>query len=690
MKWFHKNDDATPAGIFDPGGFTGISRLAADGGSRTGRKADSFEDGVGTGGSENVYLGLAVSAARLRVVFACIALFLFVIIGQSAHVQVAQGAHYAERAELNRSRIEPVPSERGIVFDRNHVVLSKNLPYFTVQITPADLPKKAADRLQVIGRLAEILELQPTDIDSAIEEFRGYALAVPVAVDLRHDQAVLLTAEVDELTGVTLVQTTRREYPLTVETSSFSHLLGFQGRVAKADLEKGGGDGYIPTDFIGKTGIERSYETVLRGSYGKRRVEIDASGRTKSIIAEESGVPGNDLELSIDAALQKEVERVLLGRMRYSGKTRGSAIVMNPMTGEILALVSVPAFDNNRFARGISTEDYRTLSENKDNPLFPRAIAGLLPPGSTFKPAVAAAALEEGTVTPATLVRSSGGIRYGAWWFPDWKGGGHGLTNVTKAIAESVNTYFYTIGGGYGDIKGLGPEKIDEYAAKFGFGQALGIDLPSEADGFLPTVEWKERTKNEPWYIGDTYHMAIGQGDILATPLQIAEMTAVFANGGQLITPRVVRAFMSKDGRRTELPPEVVNPQVVSSSTVQAVQQGMRQTVTAGSARSLGDLPIAVAGKTGTAQWHSKKPNHAWFTSFAPFEKPEIVVTVVVEEGGEGSSISAPIAKDIYAWYFRDRYPKPLPPPEPIPDEPEAAPATTEETPVEAAVDAGV
>ena len=215
-----------------------------------------------------------------------------------------------------------------------------------------------------------------------------------------------------------------------------------------------------------------------------------------------------------------------------------------------------------------------------------------------------------------------------------------------------MNTYFYIVGGGYQDRPGLGVERIVAYAKKFGFGSVLGIDLPSEGAGFLPTKEWKEATKGEKWYIGDTYHVAIGQGDILVTPLQIAAMTAVFANGDKLMRPHVVNALTSADGTRTMVQPEVLNPHVVSDSAVQEVRKGMRQAVTAGSARSLSALPVAVAGKTGTAEWSSQKAPHAWFTSFAPYDDPQLVVTVSVEEGVEGSTISAPIAKDIYAWYF--------------------------------------
>jgi penicillin-binding protein 2 len=389
----------------------------------------------------------------------------------------------------------------------------------------------------------------------------------------------------------------------------------------------------------------------------------------KRIIAEEPSVPGDNLILAIDLDLQKRAEEALKRSLHAARQTRGSVIVMQPKTGEVLALVSLPAFDNNAFAKGIDQETYAKLLADKDRPLFPRAIAASLPSGSTFKPAIAAAALEEHVVTPATTVHSTGGISYGAWFFPDWKPGGHGTTDVRKAIAESVNTFFYAVGGGYDKIKGLGPERIATYARKFGFGEQSGIDLPSEGAGFVPTPEWKKQAKGEQWYIGDTYHLAIGQGDLLVTPLQIAEMTAVFANGGSLVRPHVVSAVAKADGTRVDRQPEIITKQVVSPETIKVVREGMRRTVEAGSARSFNTLPIEVAAKTGTAQWKSGAPTHAWFTSFAPFADPELVITVSVEEGGEGSSIAAPVAKDLYAWYYGGRKDAVTtwPPPNPAP-----------------------
>ncbi len=603
--------------------------------------------------SQPAYMGLALSSRKIRMAFAAMAALLLIVVLRAAYVQIVRGGDYVRLAEGNRSRMLLVPVERGVMYDRSGTPLVRNIPDFSVTITPDDLPKDPQARRDAIGRLADILGLMPSDIEQKMAEFKDYGgSAVTVADNIGHDQAVRIEIENAATPVIALETGMRREYLDGAEVPSLSHVLGFEGRLTQTELAAQGGAPYQPSDFIGKTGLERSYESVLRGTYGKRRVEVDATGRQKKIISEETGAPGKNLVLTIDAALQKDVERIFKDGLKAAGKTRGSVIVLKPSTGEVLAMVSEPAFDNNLFARGISTDEYEALTKNPDNPLFSRAISGALASGSVFKPVVGAAAMAEGVITPNTTVLSTGGIRVDKWYFPDWKAGGHGPTNLAKALAESVNTFFYYVGGGYGGFKGLGIDRITAYARKFGFGAPLGIDLPSEAGGFLPSKEWKERVKKEAWYIGDTYHAAIGQGDVIVTPLQIAAMTAVFANGGALVRPHVVAAVTSSDGARTPKEPEVIDPQVTDKASIDAVRRGMRQAVTSGSARSLADLPVAVAGKTGTAQWHPTKSPHAWFTSFAPYDKPEVVVTVMIEEGVEGSTSATPIAKAIYQRYF--------------------------------------
>ena len=264
--------------------------------------------------------------------------------------------------------------------------------------------------------------------------------------------------------------------------------------------------------------------------------------------------------------------------------------------------------------------------------------------------------MEEGVINENTSFLSTGGLRIGEWFFPDWKAGGHGTTNVRSAIAFSVNTFFYYIGGGYGDFKGLGLTGLVKYSKLFGLGDLTGIDLNGEAAGFVPTSAWKETTKNEPWYIGDTYHFAIGQGDVLVTPLQVANYTAALANGGILYQPHLVSKILDSNNQVVqEILPKVIRKDFISAQNMNIVREGMRQTVVSGSGRYLNSLPVSAAGKTGTAQWSSKKANHAWFIGFAPYENPELAITVLVEEGVEGSTIAVPIAYDIFNWYFSNK-----------------------------------
>lgn len=630
--------------------FRGLGNVS---GPSSGIIGDAFVDADLSAGGPGSYIGLAVTDLKRGLFFATLGLLITIVIARAAQVQVADYDTYADQAESNRMRIVRVPTERGIIYDRKGRPLVRNVPSFAAIVVPADLPTDPLERSRVLVRIAGIVGVEADEIELRMGEFDRYRTSeLVVKEDLTHDQAVLAAVESSSLPGFRLRSTLRREYLEVSEASSLAHVIGYEGRITQADLDADRARIYAPSDSVGKTGLERQYETELRGEIGKRRVEVDALGREKSVISETAGEPGRNLILSLDLDLQRAADQALRDELRLIGRKRGSAIAMDPRTGRILALVSLPAFDANLFSGGIATDDYRALADDPNHPLFPRAIGATLASGSVFKPVVGAAAIEEGIVTPETSFLSTGGLHVGQWSFPDWKAGGHGVTNLAKAIAESVNTYFYIVGGGYDGRVGLGAERIAAYARKFGFGSLTGIDLPGEGTGFVPSVDWKEQNKGEKWYVGDTYHFAIGQGDLLVTPLQINVMTAAIANGGRLVSPRVASAFATAAGEREEIPPVTLAGQVVSSKAMNAVRTGMRQAVTAGSARSLGDLPVAAAAKTGTAQWSSTKSTHAWFTSFAPYDAPEIAVTVMIEEGGEGSSAAAPVAKAILREYF--------------------------------------
>jgi penicillin-binding protein 2 len=358
------------------------------------------------------------------------------------------------------------------------------------------------------------------------------------------------------------------------------------------------------------------------------------------------------LVLSVDYDLQKKSEEILTAEMDRLKLKKGAVIVMDPNNGEIISLVSLPAYNNNLFSGGIKTEEYEKLIKDANQPLFDRAIAGEYPSGSTVKMVVAAAALQEKVISEKTSVFSSGGLRVGIWFFPDWKAGGHGWTDVRKALADSVNTFFYYIGGGYESFTGLGIDRLVKYFRLFGLGDKTGIDLPNEAMGFVPSKEWKEKVRDEKWYIGDTYHLAIGQGDLLVTPLQIARWTAFFANSGKIVSPHLVKKILDENGNSAEEIIPEVKQGIIDPYNVEVVRQGMRRAVTAGSAKRMQDLPVETAAKTGTAQWSTVKDPHAWFTAFAPYKDPEIVVTVLVEEGKEGSQVALTVAHEIVKYYF--------------------------------------
>ncbi len=588
-----------------------------------------------------------------------------IVFGRIAYLQIIRGDYYHGLAENNRVRARIIKAARGVIYDRAGRQLVQNVPSFTLAVVPADLPRNENERLRFFDSLAKTISVSKEEIVETIEEFsKDFPQPVPVKENLEYEQAMLLKIKSVVFPGVVLELTTHRQYADKTETqnsskknagaSTLAHILGYEGKLSKDEFASLRQEGYTQTDRVGKAGIEYAAEKILRGRNGKTKIEVDYLGKEKSILASESAYDGENVVLTIDSLAQSQLENILSLALIKAGSKRGAAIALDPRNGEILAMVSLPSFSNNDFALGLKRNDYQKILADENKPLFSRAISGEYPSGSTIKPLIAAAALEEKVITPETTFLSTGGIQINKWFFPDWKAGGHGLTNVIKAIAESVNTFFYLIGGGSDSFSGLGPERIVRYAQKFGFGEKLGIDLPGEASGFLPTEEWKQKKRGEPWYIGDTYHLAIGQGDLLVTPLQIASMTAIIANGGKFYTPHIIKSTVDSLGQEKRIEPRAIRDISLRRETFSVVRKGMREAVLKGSARSLQTLSRAAAGKTGTAQGRAGKPPHAWFTGFAPFENPEIIITVLVEEGGEGSAFAVPVAKEFLEWYFRE------------------------------------
>ena len=584
------------------------------------------------------FVGTVISRKRFYVAAASVIGILLIFIAKTSALQIWNGQEYRLLAESNRIRERVLPAQRGIIYDRDGEILAKNEPTFHVVTAKSLLPSKENQREEVLRTFAERFHLSLDKIYQRIDEVESDDEAVVLVDELSYDVAIAFALQTEDFPGLDLELGSRRSY-ITDEVPSLSHLLGYTGVVNVEEFEEFQDQGYRRFDHIGKQGLERSYEALLHGTFGQEILEVDALGNTERIVSKTDPINGENLHLTVDLDLHSYIEYVLEQRMEGTDTSRASIVVMEPESGALLALVSWPAFDANVFTSGIDEESYNELLNDEDLPLFPRAYAGDYPSGSTIKPIYAASALMEGIIDDHTTFLSTGGIRIGPWFFPDWRASGHGKTDVYHAIADSVNTFFYMIGGGNESFTGLGIEKLMEYTALFGFGSPSGLDVPGEAKGFLPSKEWKRQAKGEIWYIGDTYHVAIGQGDFLTTPLQIARATAVFANGGNLVTPHLAQnAGLQSD-------------KIVPDDTVSIVREGMRRTVSYGSARSLRSLPVSAAGKTGTAQWSTTRPHHSWFTGFAPFEEPEVVITVLIEEGGD-DYLAVPVAKDILNWWF--------------------------------------
>ncbi|HEX7587207.1 MAG TPA: penicillin-binding protein 2, partial [Anaerolineae bacterium] len=460
-----------------------------------------------------------------------------------------------------------------------------------------------------------------------------------------------------------------REY---VQGPLLSHILGFAGPIPSDSAADYASRGYAPNDQVGLSGLEYSFEQDLRGTKGRRYIEVDVAGREVQNLGEEQPTSGHNLVLTLDNDFQKSVQTILEKAIRGAHSKQGVAIALDPRNGEILALVSLPSYDDNLFATGISTDDYTNLLQDPLHPLINQAITGQYPPGSTFKVIPASAALQEHVVDANTRIDTEHGVifvpnRYfpddptKAQPFFDWYKRGFGPLTILGGLAESSDVFFYKLSGGESPEfdTGLGQDRLSAYARMFGLGELTGIDLPGEASGLVPDQSWKLKKIGDVWTVGDTYNMGIGQGYVLATPLQVADYTAIVANGGTLYKPQLVHAVTDSEGRivRT-IAPQVIRKVAVDPQNLAIVREGMRDSVTYGTSSNANLTDITVAAKTGTAEYYGPRinghlPTHAWFTAFAPYENPQIVVTVFVAGGGEGSAVAAPAATDILRAYFR-------------------------------------
>lgn len=600
---------------------------------------------------QSSFLSSALPSRRVRWLGIAMVASCLVLIGRLVWLQLIQGNEYRLAADANRIEIITVPAARGIITDQSGQSLVRNQPNFIATITPSELPDQYD-----ISLIARWLEVDANQLTQAVANHVENYFTQPLVVRefIPHDQALDLMTQLQTMPGVHIEAQAARNY---LYPELYAHILGYLGRISPDDLAAGLSSEYDLSDHIGKTGLELTYEDALRGRKGNVIKEVTAGGQILDVIAEEQAVPGYNVVLSIDTTLQQLLYDAIQEEVDSRGLPGASAIALDPRTGEIRALVSYPSYDPNAFIQGIDQASYTNLVEDSRKPLFNRAISGEYPSGSTFKLVIAAAALQTGVVTPSTTVQSTGGIMIDSL-FPDWKVGGHGTTDIYKALAESVNTYFYLAGGGSYDAEtkeitgGLGIDRIGQYAQAFGLGETSGIALPGEADGFVPTRAWKEEVKGEPWYLGDTYHVSIGQGDLLVTPLQVALFTAVIANGGTLYEPSLVERLTDQAGDTIDpVNPVIRRDAFIDPAYLAVVRRGMRQAVTTGSARSMNTLAIPSAGKTGTAQIGGTTATHSWYTTFLPYEDPQLVLTVLVEAGGEGTEAALPIAKQVLTQY---------------------------------------
>ena len=599
---------------------------------------------------------------RLRVVVA--AVFVLVCFGLLAarfhHLQVKRHDYFLTRAEDNRIALLPVVPHRGTIVDRRGVVLARNYATYTIEITPSQVRNLDA----TLDELAGLLPLDARDrrrFRKLYEESRNFE-SVPLRSRLTDEEVARVVSQRYRLPGVDVKARLLRDYP---QGSTASHVIGYIGRVTERDVERieeaGNAANYRGTLHMGKAGLEQSYEHELHGTTGFEQVEVNAGGRAVRALSHTPATPGNDLELTLDIELQKVAEKAF-------GDRRGALVAIEPSTGGVLALASMPTYDPNLFVDGISTQDWKALNDSPDHPMLHRAIYSTYPPGSTFKPFMALAGLETGKRTAKQAMYDVGYFQFGGHRFMDDKIGGHGMVDLHKSIVVSCNTYYYQL------ANDLGIEGIAGFMAPFGFGERTGIDLPGEATGVLPSPEWKRNRFKKPeqqrWFAGETISVGIGQGYNAYTPLQLANALAALVNQGKLFRPHVVKYVVdSRTGERRAVEPEPLRQIPLREAHLKAVLDGMVDVNRTGTGkRAFKGAPYTVGGKTGTAQVFSLRGqryvegrvrerlrDHSWFVAYAPAENPKIALAVLVENGGFGAQSAAPIARQVIDYYLLDQ-----------------------------------
>ncbi len=588
----------------------------------------------------------------ILIIFVCI---VFLFFSRLFYFQIVKGEEYSNLSDINKNRIQLIRPERGVIYDKNMKQLVFNDVSFDLICDKRDLLVLPVEKIEkIINEVAAIIETDPLVLKKEIEEDENPVILI--SQNLAHQAVININSRINELKGFYLEQNATRRY---VDGSVISPVIGYMNKINKTELKEY--KNYLVNDYIGRSGVERSYEQYLRGIPGQIIVEKDAWGNKKREEVNLVSEAGKSLVLHLDFELQKKIFDELKKRLEKIGSTRAAAVAINPKNGGILALVSIPSFDNNIFNTAASPVEISRLQSDKDKPFFNRVISGQYSIGSTIKPFLAAAALEEKIISPAKKIYDPGYIEVRSRYNPEivyyYRGiEPHGWVDMKDAIAVSSNIYFYTVGGGYGDQPGLGPTRIKKYLELFGWGNKTGIDLFGESAGFIPWPEWKKEKKGEAWWDGDTYNLSIGQGDLLATPLQVALAYSAIANNGTLFQPHLVAKIVETSGSAVktikETEPKVIRDNFIEAENLKIVKEGMRQCVVSGTGKVLDSLPVKAAAKTGTAQTPKDGYYEIWATVFAPYDDPQIVLTVLVEDV-EGLKVPAlMVAKEVLDWYF--------------------------------------
>ncbi|RMH08395.1 MAG: penicillin-binding protein 2 [Nitrospirae bacterium] len=560
-------------------------------------------------------------------------------------LQILDGAYYRDLAQDNRTRSVVLQPARGLIFDRHGVLLANNVPSFNLYVDLKDVP----DRAELVRELGTLLKVDPKTLATKLQP-RGVLTRVKVKSGLTLREAALIESHRLSLPGVVIQAEYQRNYPVGAYAG---HVLGYVGEISEDQLRQKEYEGLIRGSIVGQYGIERTYDRILRGRAGRKLIEVDALGHEKRTLSVEKPRAGDDIYLTIDFRLQKLAEDLL-------GEEAGAIVALDPTNGEVLALASRPSFDPNQLSRGLSPRQWQAILNDPRYPLTNRAIQGLYPPGSTFKIIMAVAALATDTVEGSDSLQCLGRYRFGRRIYRDWKPGGHGLVNLHQALVQSCDVYFYKVG------HRMGINTIATYAKRFGLGQKTGIDLPGERAGIVPSPEWKQQTRGEPWYPGETISVSIGQGYVTVTPIQMAAVVAAVANGGLAAPPRLLLAVRPRETERL-VPAHSVSakPVIQQADWLPQVQAALASVVTNGTGKRAYSAVVPIAGKTGTAQvvalrkreYEGEVPkvlrDHAWFVAYAPTDHPRIALAVLVEHMGHGGSAAAPLAKQLIEAYFQ-------------------------------------